>query len=669
MFGGVVCTLLVAVKIILIARAALPLVQDYDTLQSFLTAQPAELTQLTTLVKVEAAVSRTEADLRTFRDEAGILFDVCPMLGWVPRYGGDIAQAPVLTDFAIQGLATGRVALDVYRAVVTQFPAKGALSHDLPRGQLILNIIASAQPQVDELKVQLRNTAAARQPIDTRKLTPSLGGLVLKSDKLFSLTSSGLQALDVLPDLLGVNGTRRYLVVAQNDDELRATGGYISGVGTIELDDGKITRTTYQDSYAVENYSKPHPWPPAPLTQYMGAQMWVIRDANWSPDFPSSAQVIERLYNLNQGVQVDGVIAVDLSAVQRLVSALAPIDLPSYGETITSKNVMQRIEYYFVSPSGEGQTGDWWQHRKDFMAALMKAMIARLNGEGEDVNLAKVGQALWESLAAKDVLIYVNDPRTSRVVNGLQWDGALPTPLHDAVSVIDSNVGFNKADRKIEREFDYRVDLKSGASSSASLSITYRNTNPASAQACAIEFKYQATYNEMQNTCYWDYVRVYAPLGVVPIGATEGISATLETPELGYTVMSGYFVLPRGATRDIRFDYQLPNSGVRMDAPSEYHLTWIKQPGSVASRVHVVVTFPASLQVLNVTPTPATRGKSSLEFLLPTDRDTSLSIYFAPAPGFPWWIVLGPAGLGVCLVAFFLGRRYVMHRRIQNVGQ
>lgn len=662
---GLICALLLLVKVLLIARAIQPLFQDFETLQPFLTIQPAELNQPANLVKMEASVSRTEADLRTFREEAAILFDLCPMLGWVPHYGGDIEQAPALADFAIQGLATGRIALSMLRSVITQIPASGASASALPRGQLILKVIVSIQPEEDALKAQLRNTALARQKIDIRKLTPSLGGLVLKGDKVFSLAGSGLQLLDVLPDLSGVNHPRQYLLVAQNNDELRATGGYISGVGMVGLEDGRIVRTSYQDSYAVEDYTKPHPWPPAPLTQYMGAQMWVLRDANWSPDFPTSARVVEQLYSLNQGIQVDGVIAVNLAAVQRLVAALEPLELPTYGETIDAQNVMARMQFYFLSPTGEGQTGDWWQHRKDFMGTLMKAMIARLNGEGADVDLPRVGQALWESLAAKDILIYLNEPRASHVMNGLGWDGGLSEQVPDQnfVLAVDSNVGFNKADPKVEREFEYRVDLQPDASSSASLTIRYRNTNPVSNQACVREFKYQATYDEMQDTCYWDYVRVYAPPGTVPVGATRNISATLEAPELGYTVMSGYFVLPRGETRDIRFDYQLPVGTIRVDAPSEFHLTWIKQPGSSPTRVHVTVRFPSSLQVLNASPLPTGRSASSLEFLLPTDRDTTLSVYFEPASSFLWSIGMGLTVSVICLALVLLGRRYILRRQ------
>jgi len=60
----------------------------------------------------------------------------------------------------------------------------------------------------------------------------------------------------------------------------------------------------------------------------MGIDLWTTRDANWSPDFPTSARDVAALYELNQGIGVDGVIAVDMAAAIRLLEVLTPLTLP-----------------------------------------------------------------------------------------------------------------------------------------------------------------------------------------------------------------------------------------------------------------------------------------------------------------------------------------------------
>ncbi len=648
----------VLVKSIPFVRAAVAVYQDYDALLPVVIARPQELMQPGNLPKWEAALIRTDLDLRALRQEAGSILGVAPLLSWVPYYGGDVAQAPALLDYAVEVTATAVPALGLYHSAMAHWSPGGA-SQDLARGDLVLKLLASTGPEVKALRNQLDRTARARQKIDIRNLSARPAALLGRADQAFALAGAALPAIDLAPELLGAHGPRRYLVLAQNSDELRATGGYISGIGVIEVQDGKVTRVSYQDSYTVENYAKPHPWPPRPLIDFMGAEMWVLRDANWSPDFPTTARTIEQLYELNQGTRVDGVIAITPAGVQRLVAALGPLDIPAFEERVDGANVLERMEFFFLSSAG-GDYVEWWRHRKDFMAALVQAMIGRLNGQGGALNLPAVGQAAWESLARKDLLIYLNDSQAAGVLHELRWDGALPEtrPAQDILGVVDSNVGFSKADRKIAQRIDYQIELKPGEDAVASLRLRYENRNPPSSEPCVRKFEYQATYAELQNTCYWDYVRLYVPPGSRPIGATENISATLEMPEQSFTVMSGYFVLPRGQAREIRFDYRIPLN-VRSDIPGVYSLTFVKQPGGHASPVRVSLLLPPSLRFRDAVPEPVARQESMLTFDLPTDRDATLSVRLTPAssdPPLAWW-GLAALAVGVLLAGLARYRR------------
>ena len=114
--------------------------------------------------------------------------------------------------------------------------------------------------------------------------------------------------------MLGANGPRTYLILAQNNHELRGTGGFISTIGFVRLEGGRITELNLVDSYAVDNFEQPHPQPPPALSERMGAQLLLLRDSNWSPDFPTTAQVARALYEQDKGLATDGAIALDLEA-------------------------------------------------------------------------------------------------------------------------------------------------------------------------------------------------------------------------------------------------------------------------------------------------------------------------------------------------------------------
>ena len=207
-------------------------------------------------------------------------------------------------------------------------------------------------------------------------------------DRLLPLARVGLQAAQVAPSLLGADGPRTYLILAQNNHELRGTGGFISAAGTVRLDAGRIADLKLSDSYAVDNFAQPHPAPPRPLAEQMGTQLLTLRDSNWSPDFPESAQVARALFLQDQGVATDGAIALDLEAVRLLVAALEPLQVAGVGQPVTGDNVIEWMKLAWQAPQDstgtvqEATTSDWWAKRKNFMGDLMAAALAKVQGGG-----------------------------------------------------------------------------------------------------------------------------------------------------------------------------------------------------------------------------------------------------------------------------------------------
>ena len=142
-------------------------------------------------------------------------------------------------------------------------------------------VIVAAAPWVGP-RPMLRSLAAAAGKVNCRsaRSVPGLGRRCL--------------------GCLAWKGPRTYLVLVQNSHELRATGGFIAAVGRVSVDGGRLVDFDFQDSYAL--YSDRSTYPPAPqaMQQYMGIPLLVMRDANWSPDFPTTAQVARALYMLKR---------------------------------------------------------------------------------------------------------------------------------------------------------------------------------------------------------------------------------------------------------------------------------------------------------------------------------------------------------------------------------
>ncbi len=558
-----------AARTALYARAAL---DDLDRLQGLL-ADPSA-----------AALPQAQADLASLQTHlveaqaAGRPFlRIAPALGWAPRFGPDLVAAPKLVELAVEFAAAARLASDAL-APVGQLVADGGGLDTLPKA---VEALEAAQPAVAEARARLANAAELRAELPPLA-EPRLISQVEKLDKLLPLAQDGLALVEAAPELLGAGGPRTYLLLAQNSDELRATGGFISGAGHVTLDRGKLTDLVLTDSYAVDNWEQPHPEPPAALRKYMAADLWVLRDSNWSPDFPSSADVARALYAQDRGIETDGAIALDLEAVRQLVGAVGPLQVPGIAEPVTGENALGWMKAAWESPAGgaaleTGAAGDWWTKRKDFMGELVKAALAKVQAGG-DLDTVGLARTLYAALDGRHIQAAVDDPTLAALLARQGWDGAVRVPAaSDFLSVVDSNVGFDKANMFVQQALDYRVQELSGGLE-ATLTITYTHTAPAKADSkCERSLDYGPNYAELAARCYWDYVRVFAPAGSELLAAEGLNSPSTEPGEGGATVFSGDFVLAPGAAHTVTLRYRLP-AGV----PAEPYKLYVRKQAGTA---------------------------------------------------------------------------------------
>jgi hypothetical protein len=518
-----------------------------------------------------------DADLGQVDRLAGPLLPLCPHLGWLPRIGGDLAAAPQLLTMARQATKAAESLFDASVPIAEYLrQAQAGVGH---LGPALAQGLVEAQPQVEGARTALARATEARALLKVSQLSPRLQEMVERFDRYGPALDRGLTALAILPALLGADGPRSYLILAQNNQELRATGGFISGVGLVTLEAGAIVDLRFQDSYTVDDLSKPHPAPPDALRRTMGAGLLLLRDANWWPDFPTSAQAVTRLYQQDQGQRVDGVVAVDLNALQLLLQALGPIQVPGYDELVSSDDLESMIMSFWEAPrlTAPGKdSADWWLHRKDFAADLMSALLTHLSERATLDDLADLARVVGQALRERHLLISVQDSQAERVFHEMAWDGALRPADGDYLMVVDSNVGFNKANPNVEQTVDLQVELGTGQDALSRLTLSYRHRVQRPTPACVHESYYGDSYADLTQRCYWDYLRVYLPAGselVEVLGADEPAQVYQES---GHTVVATSFLLETGGARQIQIRYRpaLP------PGPGRYRLLVQKQPGT-----------------------------------------------------------------------------------------
>jgi hypothetical protein len=160
--------------------------------------------------------------------------------------------------------------------------------------------------------------------------------------------ASGLHWADVGARVAGLPNSRSYFLAYQDPEELRATGGFIGSVGLVSVHNG-ITRQQFSSTgFDQENETVPTP---QPMLIYNDEPAWYLRDANWSPNFPTTAAVERYLLLLDTHQRPQGVINITPAAAADVLKATGPIYSPEYKRWVTSANVAQLADFIPIGRS------------------------------------------------------------------------------------------------------------------------------------------------------------------------------------------------------------------------------------------------------------------------------------------------------------------------------
>lgn len=412
------------------------------------------------------------------------------------------------------------------------------------------------------------------------------------------------EAGPALPDLMGMNGPRTYLVLVQNNHELRPTGGFISAVGKVTLTSGELSSVDFVDSYSFFRENLQYPPAPQPMQQYMGIQLLVLRDANWSPDLPTTARLIQGFYAQQTGESISGVVTVDLQAAELIVDALGPLELSGSDQPLTGSNFVEQILQMWENPVGtdlrttSSGFNAWWGQRKNFMSLLVEAARQKM-GSGQ-LNYAKLFLNVQAALSRRAIQVWVDEPNLARRFAELGWDGGIHLKAgSDFLALVDTNMGYNKVDAVLQRTLSYSVAWPDGPSAPAVATavITYTHPIKLANYSCTNTPGYGESYNFLVERCYYDYVRLYVPSGSHLLGI-EGVdenSVVTQRSENHTQYFGGYFVLPVGQQQTVTFHYRLPPQLT----PQNYQLTLQRQAGSNALPITVSVDGKRVATTLN----------------------------------------------------------------------
>jgi len=500
-----------------------------------------------------------------------------PLLGW---YAADAQRGVDAIIYSLQAGSTFTEAVTPY-ADVLGLKGQGTFLGGTAQERLAkaIETLSKVTPQLDKVGEDLAKARTQVDKIDSWRypnFLPQKPGtkidLAKKTiDEIESLIVDTKPLLVVMPQIMGANEEKRYIVLFQNDKELRSTGGFITAYAYFNVNKGVIKAEGSEDIYRLDDsLTKKFPAPPIILKYLPNVPNLNIRDSNYSPDFANSMQQFEQLYqSASSKKDIDGIIALDTNFVLSMMKVLG--DIEAYGTKFTTQNVepcgcpqiIYELERYADEPVNYEKGA-----RKDIIGVLMsKMMDTAFNApKSQWPNLLNTGVT---ALRQKNLLLYFKDPKIQEAAEKMNFAGRVNQYDGDYLYINETNFAGAKSNMYIQEEV--KQTIKKGKDGNITKTLTIEYKYPRQGDNCNLERKGGLCLAGL----YRDLIRIYVPKGSALVKASGTEIPITAGDDLDKTVFQGFLTIRPTGTAKVEVEYTIP-----IKTNGDYKLLIQKQPGN-----------------------------------------------------------------------------------------
>jgi len=430
-------------------------------------------------------------------------------------------------------------------------------------------------------------------------------------------------------DLLGDRYPKSYMILLQNNHEIRATGGFIGSYILLDLNDGEITKFELKDVYEADGQFHEKVTPPNGLHKI--TENWRMRDANYSPDFSTSAEQVMWFLEHEKGPTVDTVIAINQRVVENLLAKIGEVELPGTDEKITAENFSWIFSYLIEAKLADSNSPK--QFLMDFSPVFKEKLL-------QPQNIPEILEVLQDSIERKDLMAYSADFETAMLIERFGLNGKISSidETFDYLQVVNTSVGGNKSDGFIDQTLKHSTNVDSEGTLIDNLTITRKHTwyhaedtifDDLYARFGSGKLKKQELKDIVGFGGNKSLIRVYVPLGSELISSTGSIvnADVMVYEDLGKTVFAfEQEVIYTEREANINLRYKLPHQ-LDLKYADNYKMIVQNQPGQEQNYFEKTVALQGDGEILGQFPqsvfVDSTKRVSFGKFL---EKDEYLSV-------------------------------------------
>ncbi|MBI5412481.1 DUF4012 domain-containing protein [Candidatus Peregrinibacteria bacterium] len=470
--------------------------------------------------------------------------------------------------------------------------------------------LKSIQKSVEMMEISFKKIAPQALPEEWQEKR-NQGEQAIEFLKIM-LASAGKIDTSILK-LLGSPLPHRYLVLFQNRYEVRATGGFIGSYAIVDVNDGTIKKIDFKDVYSSDGQLREVLPPPPGLSSI--ARRYTMRDANYSPDFPTSAKKIMWFLEHSRGPSVDTVITIDQTVIEELLRITGPIPLGKWGLSISADSFNALFSYFIESKVISAG------NPKEILGNLIPVLKIRLLA---NKNYSAFLRSLKNLIESGHIQAYSNDSGAEELWKLARADGQLLSVPEktDFLAVIDTSISGNKSDRFIKTTLQHTTIIETKAPPVDHLVIDRQHTWQESdvdpidtlwKKFGAGKLDRETLIDILGRGANKDFMRIYVPKGS-ELSDVQGVD--LKTvrvyEELGYTVFSFQWpAIPAGKKAQVSLDYELPFA---LDPTVGENSTFVfqKQAGVEGQTLEKIVTAGEGVVIKKAYPKPSVQEENEV---------------------------------------------------------
>lgn len=435
------------------------------------------------------------------------------------------------------------------------------------RIKIVLETLDKISPVLDDITGEIEIVTSEIEQIDPKRYPEEIRGIPVRSQitqaKEYAKTANNLitqfrPVLERAPEIAGAKGERKqYLILFQNDGELRPTGGFMTAYSVIWVEDGKVYPDVSDDIYALDTRFTEKIEIPEQLGRYLTTEKYFnLRDMNIYPDFAQSMELFNQNFQTVSGApeELSGIIAIDTNVLVGLLEILGPINMPGYGTFSAEpgeKDLPQVV--HALSEIITRPTPYIRDDRKGIIGPMMSATLNKAY-QAPDSVWPKLFEFAISQLEQKHIQVYFFDDEIQQAMESINAAGSMTPPQdgEDFLAIINANLGGAKSNFFISSEVTQLIEDKPvDGMLEKTVEISYKNNQKA--DNCNLEAGLLCL-----NATNRDWTRLYVPLGSELVQAQGFNNEALIYDENGFTIIEGFFTLEPESQAKLKITYKVP---------------------------------------------------------------------------------------------------------------